>query len=103
MLPGECHGDIRIWLDKIKPVPYGRRGVNKAWRVSITCVYYGLCREKEKVDLLAILDGMIKSFNGNLLLPVTIGAVLHTAKPCLEIRIHTSGVKTRKELPSMFC
>lgn len=53
--------------------------------------------------LLTILDGMIKWFNGNLLPPVTIGTVLLTDKSCLEIHIHASGVKMRKELPSVFC
>lgn len=93
----------QILARQIKAVPCGRRGENKAWRVSITCVYYNLFREKEKVHWLAILDFMIKLFSGKLLLPITIGTFLLTAKPCLEMHMHTSGVKTRKELPSMFC
>jgi len=65
--------------------------------------YYNLCREKKKVHWLAILDFLIKLFNGKLLLPVTTGTFLLTGKPCLEMRIDTSGVKRRKELPSEFC
>lgn len=82
-------------------MPCGRRGENKAWRVNIiTYVHYNLCRESEKVHWLDILDFLIKLFNEKLQLLKIIGIFLLTAKPCLEMCVHTNVGKTRKELPS---